>query len=339
MAVMPPSHASDERELTKWQARGAVAAAALVILAAAGLAVYAAAASYASVSHLAATRGVPLPRLNPVGLDGGLAGIITFDIVLTWMRRPIWLLRAAARLFALGTIAANATAGWPDPVGVGLRIAAPVLFVVIVESARAFLLGRDSASSGGIPLARWLLAFRSTFRLWRRMKLWGIRSYAEAVDMELSRLVAIEQLSAKYPDGWQQEAPADLVFMLARGVRMEQALEIVAELTKPAEPEPTAIAQARPAKRAQASAPKSRKGTRQTAHAEDLTTELRALKLLQDEPELRKPRMGAELARRLEVSPATGRRLHARLTAQDRPAEPLSERSPGQPDARSGERS
>ena len=60
---------------------------------------------------------------------------------------------------------------------------------------------------------------------------------------------------------------------------------------------------------------------------------------LKADPELRKPRMGGELARRLGVSPATGRRLHARLAAEGAEGEPLGKRSPLQPDMRSGERS
>jgi hypothetical protein len=90
---------------------------------------------------------------------------------------------------------------------------------------------------------------------------------------------------------------------------------------------------------AQASAQKSRKSKQESAQDEDLTLEFRALDELQKDPSLRKPRMGGELARRLGVSPATGRRLHGRLTAQDRSGESLSERSPGTEDERSGERS
>lgn len=45
-----------------------------------------------------------------------------------------------------------------------------------------------------------------------------------------------------------------------------------------------------------------------------LTVEERAANLLRTEPELRGPRMGYELARRLNVSPATGGRLHRKLT-------------------------
>lgn len=64
----------------------------------------------------------------------------------------------------------------------------------------------------------------------------------------------------------------------------------------------------------QQKAGKSRAGTPASAQAEDLSTELRALMELKDDPDLCKERMGGELARRLGVSAATGRRLHGRLT-------------------------
>lgn len=56
------------------------------------------------------------------------------------------------------------------------------------------------------------------------------------------------------------------------------------------------------------------KGKGDAAQDGDVTTELRALMELQADAELCKPRMGGELARRLGVSAATGRRLHSRLT-------------------------
>ena len=205
-----------------------------------GLVAYAAAASYESVSHLAATRGVPLARLNPLGIDGGLLAVIVLDIALTAWGHPVSWLRFTGRLFAVGTIAANIAAGWPDPAGVGLRIAAPVLFIVIVEAARHVLLHRDDEPGiDRIPRMRWLLDFRGTYALWRRMRLWDERSYAAAIGMELERLDAIEKLVMKYgADTWMSEAPANLVWMLRAGVRMSEALARVAELTKP---EPVAV--------------------------------------------------------------------------------------------------
>lgn len=105
----------------------------------------------------------------------------------------------------------------------------------------------------------------------------------------------------------------------------------------------TAKAEAAAAKLEAMSAQRKRKRTAQqsakSAQAEDITTEFRALDEFQKDPELRKPRMGGELARRLGVSAATGRRLHTKLTAQDRSGESLTDRSAGTEDERSGERS
>jgi hypothetical protein len=197
-----------------------------------GLAAYSAAASYESVSRLAKRLSVPLWQLTPLGIDGGLFGVIAFDIVLTLAGRPIWWLRWTGRLFAAGVIAANAAAGWPDPVSVGLRCGAPLLFVVIVEAARTVMLGRaGSLSRDRIPRIRWLLAPAGTWSLWRRMQLWGERSFTRAVGLELDRVSAIERLSAHYAPGlWEVRAPQDLVWMLRSGVRIGEALERVSEL-------------------------------------------------------------------------------------------------------------
>lgn len=78
-------------------------------------------------------------------------------------------------------------------------------------------------------------------------------------------------------------------------------------------------------KLAAASAQKKRAKGGRNARDADLTTELRAIRLLDEEPELKAPRMGAELGRKLGVSEQTGRRLHSRLTAQDRPGEALKD--------------
>lgn len=93
------------------------------------------------------------------------------------------------------------------------------------------------------------------------------------------------------------------------------------------------------AKSAQAKRAKSAQDSKKNAHDEDLTLEFRALDELQKDPSLRAPRMGGELARRIGASPATGRRLHAKLTAQHPSPESLTERSADPSDERSGERS
>jgi hypothetical protein len=75
--------------------------------------------SYVTVSELAARRGVPLPVLVPAGIDGGLVAVVVLDLVVTWVGLPVGWLRQLVRLLSVGTVAANAVGGWPDPVAVG----------------------------------------------------------------------------------------------------------------------------------------------------------------------------------------------------------------------------
>jgi hypothetical protein len=246
--------------------RLAIAAITLTTL---GLAAYGAAASYVSVRHLAATHHMPLAALVPIDIDGGLAGTVALDLVLAWTGYPLAWLRALARLFVAGTVAANLLAGWPDPVSVGLHAAPPLLFLMFVEAARSVLLraGSDSTWREPVPAARWLMAPWPTFLLWRRMVLWRIHSYAEAVDLELSRRQAIIRLIACYGPAWRDHAPGDLVWMLRHGVRLAEACARVAKLTTAAgeggagEPGPPGRSRHRAGTRGRA-APGNRAGTR-----------------------------------------------------------------------------
>lgn len=205
----------------------------MIVLITLALAAYGAAGSYVSVRDLAAAHHVPLPALVPVGIDGGLLGTVALDIVLTWIGYPLTWMRAAARMFVGGTIAANVLAGWPDPVSAGLHAAAPLLILMFVEAARSVMLrsGNNGARREPIPAARWVMAPWPTFVLWRRMVLWRINSYGDAVNMELSRRQAIIRLTARYGRNWPTAAPDDLVWMLRNGVRLAEACARAVEIT------------------------------------------------------------------------------------------------------------
>lgn len=317
MSPMPDKHSRRGRKLARWQVG---TAATVIITVAAILVAYGAAASYDSLRHLAASHQVPLPYLNPVGLDGGLIGVITLDIILTWAGRPLAWLRFTARMFAAGTLLANAAAGWPDPVSIFLRIFAPALIIVITEAVRSVLLARTSDERDPIPLPRWILAPWPTFLMWRRMVMWQITSYRQAIDVELSRRQAIVRLRAKYPQGWRKGAPDDVVWMLRRGVNMPEALARVAELCAPPPPElPPAVPPRKRAGSARRKPPRNSARKPQLVPAgssapepttADLTTEARALSILADEPGIN----GTQLGLRLGKSGRYGRDLLARLT-------------------------
>ncbi|MGI5346784.1 DUF2637 domain-containing protein [Streptomyces sp. CA-250714] len=175
--------------------------------------------SYAAVRELAERKGFgEFAPFFPIGVDAGIVVLLSLDLLLTWIRIPFPLLRQTAWLLTAATIAFNGAAAWPDPLGVGMHAVIPVLFVVTVEAAR-HAAGRVAAITAdkhmeGVRLSRWLLAFPSTFRLWRRMKLWELRNYDEVIRMEQDRLVYETRLRAQYGRSWKRKAPVEALMPL-----------------------------------------------------------------------------------------------------------------------------
>jgi hypothetical protein len=199
-----------------------------------GLAGYGAVGSYTTVADLAAGVGVPLPWLVPIGIDGGLVGVVVLDLVLVWSGSPLGWLRQIARVLTVGTVAANVSAGWPDPIAVGLHAAAPLMLLVMVEAGRAVLLRRIGLASGVvrdlIPLGRWVLSPVRTCLLWRRMVLWQITDYRLALEKEARLQRAHVLLRMRCGRRWRRAAPADLVWMLRSGPFAEEACVRVEDL-------------------------------------------------------------------------------------------------------------
>ncbi|MFF2812110.1 DUF2637 domain-containing protein [Streptomyces sp. NPDC058000] len=175
--------------------------------------------SYAAVRALAEKKGFgAFAAVFPIGIDAGIVVLLALDLLLTWTRIPFPLLRQTAWLLTAATIAFNGAAAWPDALGVGMHAVIPVLFVVAVEAAR-HAVGRIADLTAdkhmeGVRLARWLLAFPSTFRLWRRMKLWELRSYDQVIQLEQDRLIYQARLRARYGRAWRRRAPVESLMPL-----------------------------------------------------------------------------------------------------------------------------
>ncbi|MFD5041980.1 DUF2637 domain-containing protein [Streptomyces sp. NPDC058377] len=184
-----------------------------------GLAGIGFAGSYAAVRRLAEEKGLgQFALVFPLGLDAGIVVLLALDLLLAWMRIPFPLLRQTAWLLTAATIAFNASSAWPDPVGTGMHAVTPVLFVISVEAGR-HAVGRIADITADrdmdtIRLARWLLAPIPTFRLWRRMKLWELRSYEQVIQLEQDRLVYRAQLQADYGRRWRWRAPVEMRLQL-----------------------------------------------------------------------------------------------------------------------------
>ncbi|MET9607025.1 DUF2637 domain-containing protein [Streptomyces sp. NPDC006512] len=175
--------------------------------------------SYAAVRALAVQKGFGgFSLVFPIGIDAGICVLLALDLLLTWMRIPFPLLRQTAWLLTAATIAFNGAAAWPDPLGVGMHAVIPILFVVTVEAAR-HAVGRIADITAdrhmeGVRITRWLLSPVPTFKLWRRMKLWELRSYDQAVTMEQDRLIYQARLQARYGRAWRRKAPVEALMPL-----------------------------------------------------------------------------------------------------------------------------
>lgn len=175
--------------------------------------------SYAAVRELAIKKGFGnFSYVFPIGIDAGICVLLALDLLLTWIRIPFPLLRQTAWLLTLATIAFNGAAAWPDPLGVGMHAVIPVLFVVAVEAAR-HAIGRIADITAdkhmeGVRLTRWLLSPVPTFLLWRRMKLWELRSYDQVIKLEQERLVYQARLRSRFGRAWRRKAPVESLMPL-----------------------------------------------------------------------------------------------------------------------------
>ncbi|MCR8945075.1 DUF2637 domain-containing protein [Streptomyces sp. OUCMDZ-4982] len=191
-----------------------VVAAGAVIIAAIGFA-----GSYAAVRELAEAKGFgQFSLVFPIGIDAGICVLLALDLLLTWMRIPFPLLRQTAWLLTAATIAFNGAASWPDPLGTAMHAVIPVLFVVSVEAAR-HAVGRIADITAdkhmeGVRLTRWLLSPVPTFKLWRRMKLWELRSYEQVIKLEQERLIYQARLQARFGRNWRRKAPVESMMPL-----------------------------------------------------------------------------------------------------------------------------
>ncbi|MGA5127402.1 DUF2637 domain-containing protein [Streptomyces pseudogriseolus] len=175
--------------------------------------------SYAAVRELALKKGFgDFSYVFPIGIDAGICVLLALDLLLTWIRIPFPLLRQTAWLLTAATIAFNGAAAWPDPLGVGMHGVIPVLFVVSVEAAR-HAIGRIADITAdkhmeGVRLTRWLLSPVPTFLLWRRMKLWELRSYEQVIKLEQERLVYQARLRSRFGRAWRRKAPVEALMPL-----------------------------------------------------------------------------------------------------------------------------
>ncbi|MEV7485019.1 DUF2637 domain-containing protein [[Kitasatospora] papulosa] len=208
-------------------------------LAAAGVGALGLISSFDAVSAAAARWGFSEAWMVPVGMDVSIPVfsvanllLIRMDMALAWVRFVPWIL-------TLVTCGLNVSAGH----GLWAKVAhgtMPLLWVVFSEIGAHIYASRIGAVTGRrmdkIRASRWLLAFPSTFALWRRMTLWEVTSYAGALARERERLLARAELRERHGRRWRSQTP-----------RRERVLLKLGELNPATEQEPPAKADPAPA--------------------------------------------------------------------------------------------
>ncbi|MFF7525106.1 DUF2637 domain-containing protein [Streptomyces pseudovenezuelae] len=209
-------------------------------LAAAGVGALGLISSFDAVSAAALRWGFGEPWMLPVGIDVAIPVftvanllLIRMDMALAWVRFVPWAL-------TLITCGLNVAAGQ----GMWAKVAhgtMPLLWVVFSEIGAHIYAVRIGAATGRrmekIRFSRWLLAFPSTFALWRRMTLWEITSYSEALTREKERQLARADLRERYGRKWRRETPRRERVMLRMGDLAPAALPVAPEPQAPKEPE------------------------------------------------------------------------------------------------------
>ena len=155
---------------------------------------------------------------------------------------------------------------------------------------------------------------------------------AEAVAAAEARAAELAQGERAALEAEAAEERAAVEAELAAARTDLAAANATVDALRTAAPKTRSRRKARPAPKERATAP----GAADTA---DLTTEFRAVQMLDAHPELRAKGQASELARRLGVSPGYGRKLHLRLTTEERPDERGREHAADQGDERTDERS
>ncbi|MEV6739134.1 DUF2637 domain-containing protein [Streptomyces sp. NPDC051104] len=287
-------------------------------LAAAGVGALGLISSFDAVSAAAARWGFGEPWMLPVGIDVAIPVftvanllLIRMDMALAWVRFVPWAL-------TLITCGLNIAAGH----SLSAKVAhgtMPLLWVVFSEIGAHIYAVRIGAATGRrmekIRFSRWLLAFPSTFALWRRMTLWEVTSYSEALAREKERQLTRADLRERYGRKWRSKTPRRERVMLRMG-ELAPATEQETPELPPAENAPAHSADPKPRPRRRTPAKGKTKAQRTF---EDALTEARTVTAEWTEAELTADRLRTTL----HVSQANARKLRDTLKGERADGRPL----------------
>jgi len=176
--------------------------------------------SFDTVSAAGARWGFATPQMLPIGIDAAIPAFTLVNLLLIRMDMPLGWVRFVPWFLTGVTCWLNVAAGQ----SLSAKLAhgtMPLLWVVLSEVAAHVYASRIGAVTGRrmekIRRSRWLLAFPSTFALWRRMTLWEITSYSDALTRERERQLARADLRQEHGRKWRSKTPRRTRVLLKLG--------------------------------------------------------------------------------------------------------------------------
>lgn len=177
--------------------------------------------SYTALETKAATWGWDWPWLLPVGIDVAIPAFTGANLILIRMGMELRWIRWVPRALTAVTVYLN----WQASSTPGGRIghaALTLLWVIFSEIASHVYGTRIGAVTGKVRMetvrrSRWILAPIPTARLRRRMILWEITSYEEALTRLQEQTYLRAQLREKYGRRWRSKAPLEQRMALKLG--------------------------------------------------------------------------------------------------------------------------
>jgi hypothetical protein len=221
--------------------------------------------SFNTVSAAGAAWGFSTPQMLPLAIDLAIPVFTIVNLLLVRMDMPLAWVRFVPWALTGVTCWLNIAAGR----SLSARIAhgtMPLLWVALSEVAAHVYAARIGAVTGRrmekIRRSRWILAPLSTFALWRRMTLWEVTSYRDALARERDRQLARADLRAEHGRRWRSKTERRTRVLLKLGELAPAADTVppatVAPATDPAPGAKPKTAPRRPAK----PAPKAPAGRR-----------------------------------------------------------------------------
>ncbi|WP_406150720.1 DUF2637 domain-containing protein [Streptomyces anulatus] len=199
--------------LSGWERLGAGATA----VGAVGVGILGFYASFDAVAQRAALWGFTDPWVLPVAIDSAIPVFSAAYLFLIRMGMPLGWVRFVPWALTLVTCALNVAAGeslW-SKVAHG---AMSLLWVVASEIAAHIYAVRIGAATNRrmdkIRSSRWFLDPWATWKLWRLMKLWELRSYDVVLRLEQDRVEYEARLRAKFGRRWRRKAPVEAMMPL-----------------------------------------------------------------------------------------------------------------------------